>query len=290
LPKAGVSLIPELPAEIIAALTPSKHAAINSAQDCIKWLNEMALKLPARYGWRFRTVEAFNAEAAQLRRGDVGGLNRLYWQDAIKNCEAYSVMSTWRLMELARSCVWALARRDLLCAALMARSALESTTHYLDSSRTVAATLEQIGDVDFRKVVVISEDLEEFLLKTVFASKRADDEEIYKPTNILTIITRIAKSPDQENISSFYETLCEVAHPNFLGRTVHVLEVRPGPREGDEIRILGPGQNMSFTSITEATVGALSWACGTHVTSFAAMSTAIGGFLTRLNSGRAQTK
>ena len=154
-------------------------------------------------------------------------------------------------------------------------------------ARTVAATLEQIGDVDFRKVVVISEDLEKFLLKTVFASRRADDEEIYKPTNILTIITRIAKSPNQENISSFYETLCEVAHPNFLGRSVHVLEVCPGPREGDEIRILGPGQNMSFTSITEATVGALSWACGTHVTSFAEMSTAIGGFLTRLNSGRA---
>ena len=155
--KAGVPLIPEVPAEIISALTPSKHVAINSAQDCIRWLNEMASKLPARYGWRFRTVEAFNAEVAQLRHGDVEGLNRLYWQDALKNCEAYSMMSTWRLVELARSCVWALARRDLLCAALMARSALESAANFLDSvAGTVAATLEQIGDADFRKVGVAS--------------------------------------------------------------------------------------------------------------------------------------
>jgi hypothetical protein len=186
------------PSTIVA--TPSKEMAINSAQLSLQVLNELASKLPDRYRWRFRTEEAFSAEFQELAESqsttkDFGPLNRLYWEDALKNCEAYSIMMTWRVIELARSCIWALARRDLICGALTARAALESTAQYLDCSRTVSATLEQVPvDVDIRRNAIVSEDLEKFLLRTVFASRRPGDDEIYKPTNILTIVSRIARA------------------------------------------------------------------------------------------------
>jgi hypothetical protein len=290
LEQQSLALIPQLPEELFRALTPSKHAAINSAQQCIEWLNELASQLPDRYRWHFRTADAFNAEFRELqsRAKDMQPLNRLYWEDALKNCEAYSIMMTWRVVELARSCVWALARHDLICAALTARAALESTAQYVDSSRTVSATLERAPEVDLRQNALVSEDFERFLLKTVFASRKPGDDEIYKPTNILTIVSRIAKSPGQENVLLFYETLCEITHPNFLGRSVHILEVVAGPRPGDEVRILGPGQAPSSSSIVEAMVVGLSWACGTHVSSFGLMLEAIGGFFKRFNSDRAE--
>jgi hypothetical protein len=92
-----LTLVPELPEEILKALTPSKDVAINSAHLCIQWLNELASELPTRYGWRVRTAEAFTAEFHELAAmvKDALPLNRLYWEDALKNCEAYSVMATW---------------------------------------------------------------------------------------------------------------------------------------------------------------------------------------------------
>ena len=282
-PRNTIVRIPELPPEILKALTPSDDIAINSAHQSVQRLNMLAAKLPSNYHWRFRTLEAFASEQEQMKRTarNVLPFNQLYWEDMLKNCEAYSMMSTWRVVELARSCVWALARHDLVCSALMARSALETTVQYVDFARTISATLERLPEVDVRWNLIISDDLEKYLLKTVFASRREGDDEYYKPTNIVTIINRIAKIDGHAMIGSYYETLCEVAHPNFLGRSLHIVEIRPGSRSGDEIRILAPSQVDLDLSVTRGTVGALSWACATQVTAFALMSTTIHDFLKR---------
>jgi hypothetical protein len=167
----------------------------------------------------------------------------------------------------------------------MARSALEGTAQYLDFTRKVHATLKEVPEVDLRRNVIASEDFEKLLLKTVFASRRSGDDEVYKPTNIVTIISRTSKITGQENVAYHYETLCEVAHPNFLGRSVHIHEIIPGSRPGDEVRMLGPGQAPSSSPIMVATVSALSWACGNHVSSFNLMRSTIAGFLKRFPGG-----
>jgi hypothetical protein len=79
----SVALIPEVPAEIFKALTPFQDVAINSAQLSIQWLNELASKLPERYHWRWRSVEAFEAESREilLVAKDQLPLNTLYWFD-----------------------------------------------------------------------------------------------------------------------------------------------------------------------------------------------------------------
>jgi hypothetical protein len=93
--RENVALIPEVPAEVLKALTPSEDVAINSARASIQWLNELASNLPERYQWRFRTVEAFTAESREilLAAKDALPLNTLYWDDSLKNCEAYSIMT-----------------------------------------------------------------------------------------------------------------------------------------------------------------------------------------------------
>jgi hypothetical protein len=39
-------------------------------------------------------------------------VNLLYWRDQLGNWEAYSLMNTFRVIDLARSCVWVLGRED----------------------------------------------------------------------------------------------------------------------------------------------------------------------------------
>jgi hypothetical protein len=146
------------------------------------------------------------------------------------------------------------------------------------------ATLEGVPEVDLRKNHVVSTDFESLLVKTIFASKMSDAEEIYKPTNILTILARIAKIHGQQNVASYYEILCEIAHPNFLGRSVHIHETIPGSRAGDEVRILGPGQAAFSSPVNGAIVGALSWACAAHVTAFDLVRSTSETFLNRFKT------
>jgi len=68
-----------------------------------------------------------------------------------------------------------------------------------------------------------------------------ESETIYNPTNIVTIITHISKTPTQEFVLPTYGVLCEAAHPNMLGRTLYLHGSEPGQWKGNELRTLGPG-------------------------------------------------
>ena len=204
-------------------------------------------------------------------------------------------MNTLRITDLARSCVWALAREDAVCASLLARSALETAAAFVDAARTASATI--IGkpkdgkpgcildpDVDLRTTFVGSQELELYSLKTIFASRLPESETIYNPTNIVTIITRISKIPQQEFVLSTYEILCEAAHPNMLGRMLYLHKSEPGPRKGNELRILGPGNGPTWQLLAEAIVAALSWACATLTSAFALMAETIETVMARPRS------
>jgi hypothetical protein len=274
---ADTVLVPPLPTEVLASVSAQSDAFVSSANDNIEALGKLARLLPARYGWRFKTVEALKAEIIELSHagGKPADINRLYWMDTLKTCEAYTVMSVWRLVELARAVVWAAARKDLVCAALVSRAALESAVQYVDVARTVSKTLEPIFETDLTRNIGTSKELEEYLLKAVFASKLPQHEQFYNPTNIITILGRIAKIRDMPDITSHYGLLCEVAHPNFLGRSIYLLDSQPGPRDGDEIRIIGLGEGPSSKTILRSTVWALSWASATQVTATELMQSTI---------------
>lgn len=166
-----------------------------------------------KYEWKFRTVEGLNKEISSVRNTE--SVNSLYWRDQLRVCEAYSIVASYRMLDLARSYVQSLEIDSYLGAAIVARSAFEGTVQYLDLTRAVCATLEQASDFDFQGNLVSSEELERFLVRVMFASRQEAAEEIYRPTNILTLISNTAKIRWQEWVRSRYETLSEIVHPNF---------------------------------------------------------------------------
>jgi hypothetical protein len=289
--------IPKVPKEVLRRVTPSDNPFVTDVNEMIGLLSDLFTKLPRRYGWRYRTAEAFRVELAGIAAASTDALpvNLFYWRDQIGNWEAYSYMNTVRVVDLARSCIWALARQDTVCASLLARSALETAASFVDSARTVNASIcgsstqQQPSPVldpaiDLRKTMVISEELENYSMKTIFASRLPESETIYNPTNIVTIITRISKVRAQEFILPTYGILCEAAHPNMLGRALYIHGSEPGPWTGNELRILGPGNGPAWTFLAEHIVAALSWACATQVTSFQLMSETIASVAIRLKA------
>lgn len=280
-----LDLIPRLPAKISRELLPSQDIAINSIAVSIESLNDLARVLPAKYGWRARSVEALQAEALKHKNSHTlnpHSLNQLYWTDMLKTCEAYSIMTTWRAVELARSCIWALARDDIHCSALTARAALEGTAQYLDFRRATCATLDEILAATLLNDVATSSELESFLLKTVFASSLPDASDVYKPIRIGKIIGRVGKIQGQEFLEPTYAELCQVAHPNFFGRSVYVISAVTNDHPGDQTRLIGLERGPTSKSIIRTSVRALSWAAMTHVTAFIALRQSTVSFLEKL--------
>ncbi len=292
-----VDPIPPVPKEVLRRILPSDNPFIAGADGMIERLNALSGVLPRRYGWRYRTTEGMEAEMAEVAATatDALPINALYWRDQLGNWEAYSIMNTLRVIDLARSCVWALARQEALCASLLAGSALETAAAFVDAARTVSATCRapaterDPGSIldptfDLREAGVVSTALEQYSLKTIFASRLQDRENIYDATNICTIIKRISKIRAQEFVLLTYGVLCEVAHPNLLGRTLYLHGSEPGPRTGNELRTLGPGSGSTGHFLAEPIVAALSWACASQVSGFNLMAETIGAVMGRLEA------
>jgi len=277
-----IAFVPSLPEPIAQRWLPSQDIAINSINLSIEELNKFVRLLPSKYGWRFKTVEALRAEMRGLPKKSPIRANQLYWTDILKTCEAYTVMASWRIVELSRSCVWGLGRDDVLCAAIVARSALETTAQFAYTSRKIAPTLEKLHSVDFSTHVIVASELENELLKTVFASKLPSSEDIYAPTNILTVLKHVSRIKGQEFVQPTHEALCEITHPNYLGRSLYILEVKSGEREGDEVRTLGLEHGPTSKWVIGLTLRSLSWACMAHVTSALMVQAAIGELKTKL--------
>ena len=286
--KSSVVQIPPVPKTLEHVISRSTDPWIKSLHAGIKNLNDFSAHLPHKYVWRFKNVEAFNAEVAEAltTATDMLPVNQIYWRDVLANCEAFSLLTTWRTVDAARSCSWALARGDLLGAVLLARSALENVVQYVDGVRQISATITGASNsaeskgvldraIDIKMNAVSSTELEEYLLKTIFGTRLPGTEDFYQSFNVVGIIKRVAKVPHQGRVAEIYDLLSEVAHPNFNGRAFHIQEGKPGRRPGEHLRTIGPGYGPSAGSMTEAILWALSWSCHTNITAFQLMSQTI---------------
>jgi hypothetical protein len=100
-----------------------------------------------------------------------------------------------------------------------------------------------------------------------------DAETFYNPTNIVTIVDHITKKiPHQEEVGSCYRFLCEVAHPNMLGRSLFL-------SEHDGRTVISRNRGPSAKLIEQACLLALSWAAGTLPRSLTPMQDACIGLL-----------
>lgn len=221
-------------------------------------LNAIANSLPDPYHWRFMTVEAFSGQMSQVG-GRTADVNALYWRDTMATVEAYTVMAVWRMVDLSKAALALIESEAIVPAAVLARSALESALQFVHDARTISASLDEIMKVDLTEAIVTSTELEAFLLQAVFASRQSGADPIYKSKNILTVIEKISKVAKEDPIANEYETLCELTHPNFLGRSNYVVGVSP-KAPGDEVRLISHRNGHTAGAVLQSTLWALSWA------------------------------
>lgn len=123
--------IPNLDHKFVRDRNPDGNWIVERFNENISSLDKLAGNLPRSLPWRQRTVEQFKAERDQLYAlGRPLAASRLAWQDMLDQAQAFGLLSVWRLIELVSSAVWAIRRNDPLCAAIMARAALETTASY----------------------------------------------------------------------------------------------------------------------------------------------------------------
>jgi len=248
--------IPNLGPKFVRDRNANGNWLIERFNENISLLDSLAGNLPNSLLWRQRTVEQLKAEVGRLLSlGRPLAGYRLAWQDILDQVQAFGLLSAWRLAEIVSSAVWAIRRNDPLCAAIMARAALETSASYAWFQTKWRPSIDVVIGKD--KTIVDFGPLEAELLKTLWASRLEDADALYNPTSIVTIIDHITKKvPDQEDVGPCYKLLCEVAHPNMLGRSLFLSE-----KDGQAVisRTRGP----SAVIIENASLLALSWAAGT---------------------------
>jgi hypothetical protein len=250
--------IPPLDAKFVQDRNPDDHWLVERFNDNISLLNKVADNLPRNLPWRIRTVEQLKAEMDGLfdkeRHLDA---YRLAWQDMLDQVQAFGMLSVLRLIELVSSAVWAIRRNDPLCAAITARAALETSASYAWFQSKMRPGIEAAIGKLTEGILVDFGPLETELLKTLWASRLEDAETFYNPTNIVTIVDHITnKIPHQEDVGPCYRLLCEVAHPNMLGRSMFL-------SEENGRTIISRNRGPSTKLIEHACLLALSWAAGT---------------------------
>lgn len=242
--------------------TSARSMRIRRLVPAVDALNAIAASLPTSYGWRFITAENFTRlfEARALAGASVGELNALYWRDTLATIEAYTVMSVWRMIDICQSAFRCIQEAAVVPAAILARSALESSVQFVQDARTISASLEPVLKIDLNAGLATSTELEKYLLQTVYAARQTGSDEIYKSKNILTVLEKIAKVAKDEPIREEYELLCEVTHPNFLGRSTYITGAEDDRGDGSELRILSPENGIGCDALLQSVIWALSWA------------------------------
>lgn len=285
--KSSPLFVPPIEKSLLKRLRTPDNWMFDSVAENIDHFNKLLNSVPRNYPWEFMSAEAFQRTGSSL--GSAAGLYRHYWHDMLGQIEAFSVMSAWRLAEICRSAVWALRRGDVVCAAIMSRAALETAASYAWLQTEIRPALEQVAQRDAPTLVKYEEngilkDLEDKLLKVVFASKAPDAEKFYNPTNIVTIIEKIAKKiPHQEAIAGIYFDLCEVAHPNMQGRSLYITAVQPMSGPGHEKRTLSMNHGPAAINILRHSIAALSWSTGTFSRSCVALQDSVRSMLSHLD-------
>jgi len=227
----------------------SSHEMISSCLDLEK-------DTPNEYGWKYSSEQSFNIQISKA----VGcqDMNSVYWTDMARNLEAYSLMTLWRGLELIKSCLNGLNKKETISPAIAARSLLELSTVFLLNANSLESLFSKLK---FKKdTVITSTDAESLIVKMIWGTRYNNPEPHLLQTNIMTALQKLAKSPGAENLMKVYEFLCDIAHPSYIGNTSywsHIQETYPDESEHRVIsRLLDRVVNVE---ILDKTIWALAW-------------------------------
>jgi len=197
--------------ESVTPLARESEAAVRDLADLVS-------SLPANYRWRMTPSDTFLEETQRLVRigASAAQLNALYWRDMARSMEAYNLHTVWRTHELVVGTLELLERHQFIGPAVMARALVELTTSFILNSSQIR-TAVTISEPDWMDSVVVVNELEEILHRSVFGTRLPGAPEHQEARNVLTGLKRLSALSGYEPVLSTYEYLCEVAHPNLVG-------------------------------------------------------------------------
>ena len=233
-------------------------------KDCV----ELDRELPDSHEWHFTTDEVF-ANRAKREPRNLFALSELYWTDMLNNIKAYNLTTCWRALELLKPAIRCLNAKEIIPAAVCARSLLELAAAYVINANTLSATFSQLETVDKSRPLSIgfNKEIETAIVRMLWGTRLPDQPDYVRQKNISSLIQRVAKRPHQQDLLPTYEYLCEIAHPNVVGNArfwSHVKRVLPN---GTEIRVISRSSaekgseagSEAARGIVERILWAISW-------------------------------
>lgn len=250
---------------VSAFIAQSERPLVRHCQETLKAALLLSQVLPANYHWQTISTEEFYK---RLKEGkNIHCWNCEFWGDWSKNCEAYSIMLCWRAIEIINPTVRAINQRDHIAAAILARSLLELVSSYLINANFIHSSCDGVARIEDK--MVVSQECEDFIVKTIWGRRFLNPDEVHKQINALTSLQRLNKHPDANELMPTYELLCEVAHPNVVGYARFWSDNTAQNTDGSvarEISRLATGSTQK--EILENTIWALSFGAGSIVNGY----------------------
>jgi len=201
-------------------------------------------------------------------------INRLFFSHMLRTLEAYEIVTVWRAEELARNCVNSLNTELTIPAAVSARSLVELALRYLLAARNTRHYLGQVPWDQFQTGAIVpkipiddkrDEPLEDYIERLLWGSRLRDRVKMFPGLEEQTILKqidafdKIAKTVGQPYSvrNDYYEFLCEIAHPNYVGNGRYVEKKSPNG-DWEVYSMSAHARGGDYTYITVKTCGALS--------------------------------
>lgn len=251
----NLSNFPQLAEWIKKRCANHEEPFVRESVTMIEYCFELDTQIPERYGWRYSDIASIKAQVENIKTPE--DFNSVYWQDQMRNVEAYSMMSFWRGIELVKSAIRCLNVKEVISPAVLTRSAIEVACSYLTNANTLDKTFEELQFPP--NTVVVSQEIEELIVKMIWATRMGDSAPYLKQTNILTIIQKLAKNPKAKDILPLYEYLCEIAHPNVIGNTRFWSHIDQIYSDGSQRRIIS---RFAESEMTDEILDKILWGLG----------------------------
>jgi hypothetical protein len=187
-------------------------------------------KRPEKHKWVFNSDVSLRAKlehslASQASKRNALPANQVYWSDILQSILAAEHIFYFRSEALIESTIRSLTDRDLLSAAILARSLLEVCMWHLYHS-VIFEKSTKPSLMSTATHLIDNSELQDMLLKLIWGSKQKDIIEEVKQHNVLKIFGKVSKSLKDSDfdVEESYDFLSELSHPNVEGNNVFIDE------------------------------------------------------------------
>jgi hypothetical protein len=190
-------------------------------------------------------------------KADCFGLNRSFWMDQLVTFEAWRSVFLWRISEQVESALLLKKDAKYVAAAAVCRTAFELGFTALITSAKLCQILKQLDARRVRTSACLSTTFPEDVELAIFGTRISDRVNAGSPSqkNLLTSLDRLKRHELGGEIGVYYELLCDLSHPSWLGN-------RPFYRLGDQGTIMRTSQEYDPAWLPEAQAildSTLSW-------------------------------